>query len=175
MEPLAIQNQNVAIHYVQNIFYRKVDYLEAIPPFQAIDLGALAAQTRSARTNVTNLDMPDDEFGQFRWYPMDNAQIRLFLPPAVGKFSLKNLQTTLDINIRDIDPCLHLTEFCVWEDNRPAIEAVNGMDYALNAVRMIAFGFRYHTVDISGDSDLIRGILDGSKPCTHVWASGRSI
>lgn len=180
VDPIALQNQNVCIHYVQNQYYRKVDFLESIPPFQCINLGALAANTTSARTQVTNLDMPDNEFGLFRWWPIDDAQIRLYHPSGIAKWQLRNLQVPLDMNIINIDPNLVSTEIAVWQDNRPAIEAINGHATALNAVRVKAIGYRFHTRDLEGngeyaDPDLVKELKKGSQPCTHVWCSGRGI
>lgn len=169
--PLALMNQFVRIYYLQELHYRQVDFLESIPPFQCIDLGALAAQTVSARTPINNLELEDDEFGLFRWYCIDNAQIRFFHPRGVAKFELRNIQIPLDYKTMERDPNLVSTEFAVWEDRRPAIEAINGMDYALHAVRMIAMGYRFHTVQAS-NADIER-IKSGDQSSTAVWASGR--
>ena len=195
-EPTAMQNQNVAIHYVQNTHYRRVDYLEALPPFQCLNLGALAALTPSGRTNVPNLEMADNEFGLFRWYPIDDAQVRLYHPAGIAKAQLKWLQVPYDMNILVRDPNLVSTEIAVWEDNRPAMEAVNGHAFALGAVRIIAMGYRFHTIEIEPvsseekrvvsqlknqyagkkDADLIvEAIKLWLLPVTHVWCSGRGI
>jgi hypothetical protein len=179
-DPLALQSQNVCIHYVQNAYYRKVDFLEAIPPFQCLDIGAVAAVTVSNRTNVVNLEMADGEFGLFRWYPIDDAQIRLFHPAGLAKWQLRNLQVPVDMNIINRDPNLVSTEIAVWENNRPAMEAINGHAFALNAVRIIATGYRFHTINLEGngagaDPTTVKALKDGTQPCTHVWASGRAI
>ena len=170
-DPVALQDQNVCVHYLAARFYRMVDFLEGIPPFQCIDLGALAAQTVSPRTAITNLDMPDDEFALFRWYPLDNAQIRLFLPTGVAKFELLNVQVPVDYKTMQRDPNLVSTEIVVWENNRPAIEAINGMDYGLAAVRIIAMGYRFHSIEL--EKPIIAAIQKGEVPCTHIWATGR--
>lgn len=179
VDPVALQNQNVCIHYVQNEYYRRVDFLEAIPPFQCIDLGALAALTTSARTNVVNLEMPDNEFGLFRWYTIDDAQVRLYHPAGIAKWQLRWLQVPVDMNIVNRDPNLVSTEIAVWEDNRPAIEGINGHAFALNAVRIIALGYRFHTVDLESgthkNETLVENLKSGTQPCTHVWCSGRGI
>lgn len=178
-DPVALQEQNVCIHYVQKKYYRKVDFLEAIPPFQCIDLGALAALTPSARTLVPNLEMPDNEFGLFRWWVIDDAQIRLYHPSGMAKWQLRNLQVPVDMNIINRDPNLVSTEIAVWENNHPAVEAINGHAFALAAVRIIAIGYRFHTVDLeSGEyanADLVKQLKSGTMPCTHVWCSGRGI
>ncbi len=170
-DPIALQDQNVCIHYLNTIHYRKVDFFEGLPPFQCIDLGALAAQTVSPRTPITNLDMPDDEFALIRWYPIDNAQIRLFLPTGVAKFQLQNVQIPIDYKTTQRDPNLVSTEFVVWEDNRPAIEAINGMDYALVAVRIIAMGYRFHSIELP--KEVVSAIEKGNERCVHIWATGR--
>lgn len=173
MEPVARIGDNVAIHYLDTVSLRRVRFQEAIPPFQALDAGALAANTTTARTNVPNLSMADSEFGQFRWYPLDNIQVRLFLPQSQGKYILRNVQTALDPQVVNRDPCLHLTEFYVWEDNRPFVEILNYADYALTQTRIVAMGFRFNVEKI--DTDLEKKILGGLEPVVHVWCSGRQM
>lgn len=179
LDPVALQNQNVCIHYVQNEYYRKVDFLEGLPPLQVLNIGALAATSVSPRTMVTNLEMPDNEFGLFRWWPIDDAQIRLFHPAGLAKWQLRNLQVTIDMQILVRDPNLVSTEIAVWENNRPAMEAINGHAFQLGAVRIIAIGYRFHTVDLENgahaDSELVKALKARTQPCTHVWCSGRSI
>lgn len=178
-DPIALQNQNVCIHYVQNDYYKKVDFLEALPPFQCLNIGVLGAVSVSARTNVVNLEMPDNEFGLFRWYPIDDAQIRLYHPAGMAKWQLRNLQVAIDMQILVRDPNLVSTEIAVWENNRPAMEAINGHAFALGAVRIIAIGYRFHTTDLergpNADSKLVGALKAGTQPCTHVWCSGRGI
>lgn len=179
LDPVALVNHNVAIHYGQNTYYRRVDFLEGIPPFQCVNIGALAALTPSAKVNVTNLDMADNEFGLFRWYPIDDAQILLYHPAGVAKFQLKSLQVPVDMNILYRDPNLVSTEIAVWEDNRPAVSAINGHAFALGAVRIIAIGYRFHTVDLESgehaDPELVKVLKAGKQPVNHVWCSGRAI
>ena len=173
-DPVALQDQYVALHYMSQVYYRKVDFLEGLPPFEGINLGALAANTVSPRTLLTNLDMPDDEFGLFRWYPLDRVQARFFLPQAVAKNQLKNIQVPIDYKTLERDPNLVSTEFAVWEDNRPAIEAINATGYGLLAVRFIFLGYRFHTVEI-GDKTLVKALQERREPSTDVWCTGRSV
>lgn len=176
MDPIALQGRHVVLHYLENLFYRKIDFFETIAPFQCLDVctaigAALAAQTTSARTNIVNLELPDDEFGQFRWYVIDNAQIRLFLPGGVAKSNLRWIQATFDANTPLRDPNLVSSEIFIWEDNRPAVEAINFNDYNLTAVRIVAMGYRYHTVK-SDDATQARIKADPNL-ATHIWCTGR--
>jgi len=176
-DPVSLLDQYVCVNYLGSRWYRKVDFFEAIPPFQCIDVGAVLAATVSARTAIGNLDMPDEEFGLFRWYVLDNAQIRLFLPTGVAKNSLKNIQAVYDMNTIKRDPNLVSTEIAVWEDNRPSVEAINGMDYNLQAVRLIAMGYRYHSINLEAgddaDPELVALLKSGKIPVTNVICSGR--
>lgn len=178
-DPIALQNQNVCLHYVQNIYYRKVDFLEAIPPFQCVNIGALAATSVSGRINIPNLEMPNNEFGLFRWYPIDDAQIRLYHPAGMAKYQLRNLQVPVDMNILFRDPNLVSTEIAVWENNRPAVEAINGHAFGLGAVRLVAIGYRFHSLNLESgkyaNPKLVEALKAGQEPCTHVWCSGRGI
>jgi hypothetical protein len=172
MEPVALVNQNVCVVMSATSEYRKVTWWEQIPPFQCLDIGALAAQTQSARTSALNLQLFDGEFGQFRWYPLDPVQVRLFLPQANGRYLLRNIQVPVDDNIINRDPCLHLTEFFVWEDMNPWFEALNYSDYPLLTCRIIVMGYRFVTVALGADA--IRAIKEGREACTYIVTAGSS-
>ncbi len=159
MEPIALLDDYVKVITQGQILYRKVTFFESIPPFQWIDFcavppngplaaaAALGAGTPSIKANVVNLDLYDDEFGQWRWFPLDNVQAQLFLPAGVAKWQLKNLQVGLDRAIAYRDPLLITTEFFSWEDLRPAMQVLNFSGYALNAARIVGWGYRFHTTD----------------------------
>jgi len=175
MEPVALINHNVCVLYGSARHYRKVQYFEPIPPFQCLDIvvatgAVIAAATTAPRMAAPNLDMFDNEFGQYRWYPIDNAQVRLWLPQVDGRYSLRNIQVPVGMEIQDRDPDLHFTEFFVWEDRHPFFEAMNIMDYPLNQCRIIAQGFRYVTEPLA--KPLITRIEHGEVACTYVVASG---
>lgn len=172
MEPVALIGHNVCVLYGSVKNWRRVIYIEPIPPFQCLNIGAPNAQTTTARIQCVNLELLDNEFGQFRWFPIDNAQIRLWLPQADGRLLLRNIQVPVDMTITDRDPCLHLTEFYVWEDYSPWFEAINFMDYDLDQCRIIAQGYRYITTELKGST--ISAIEAGTVPCVYVVASGSS-
>ncbi len=195
MEPIALLDDYVKIISQGQTLYRKVNFFEAIPPFQWIDfcaappagpLGAaapLGAGTVSAKANVTNLDLFMDEFAQWRWFPLDNMQVQLFLPSGVSKWQLKNLQVGIDRGIMYRDPLLVTTEFFSWQDNRPAMQAMNFSAYALLAARVVGWGYRFHTTDRfalspDGNEDRLRsdqiltGLQSGAIPCTPIQCAG---
>lgn len=172
MEPAFLVNQNVCVMMSAIDTYRKVKWFEPIPPFQFLDIGALAAGAQSARTQAANLALFDAELGQFRWFPLDNIQVRLFLPQANGRYLLRNIQAPVDASIVERDPCLHLTEMYVWEDKTPWFEALNFSDYGINTSRLVGFGYRFVTEELG--SDVVSAIKAGREPCTYVTAAGSS-
>ena len=170
IEPVAQINHNVAILWNNVWSYRRVTYLEGIPPFQFLDFGALALATTSVITQALNLEVQNDEFAQYRWFPIDDVQVRLWLPQASGRYRLRNLMSVVDSMTIERDPCLHLTEFFEWQYERPSFEAINGSDYALAQVRLVAFGYRYKSEELSATS--IRAILDGREPVVRIVCQG---
>ena len=170
MEPIVLRGYYVKLITYQQEFFRRVTFYEAIPPFQAVNVGAVAAGTQSVKTAVTNLDLWDNEFGQWRWYPMDNVQVRLYLPSGVGKWQLKNIQVGLTRSIMYEDPTLVTTEFFSWEDQRPSVECLNFSDYALLAARIKCFGYRFHTEDL--DVGTVSQLKAGALPFTPIQCAG---
>ena len=170
MEPIALINQNVCIKYENIDQFRKISWLEPLPPFQFLNIGPVAAFGTSARTQAVALQLWTNEFAQLRWWLVDPIQCRLYLPNASGRFNLRNLQVPVDPTITDKDPDLHLTEMFVWEDRNPAYEATNISGAALTQARIMAQGFRYVTEKL--DPSVVTAIKAGKEACTYVVASG---
>lgn len=172
VEPVALLGHNVCVRYSNESMYRKVIYFEPIYPFEALNIGAIAAATTSARTPATNLQLWRNEFGQYRWYPKDTFQARLYLPNADGRANLRNIQVPVDPTIVHTDPCGHLTEMFVWEDRNPSFEAINYTSVALVTSRIIAYGYRFVTEELPATT--VARIKAGQEACVYVAASGFS-
>lgn len=172
VEPVAQINQNIAVYWGNKWLYRLVIYLEAIPPFQFLNCGqVLLTAIHASPTKATNLEVRSNEFAQYRWFPLDNVQVYLWLPTSSGRQSLKNVRVPTDLYILDRDPCLHLTEFFVWQDNVPYFQPLNPMDYTVAQSRLVAMGFRFITEELA--ADVVGRIKAGTEPCTYVVAQGR--
>jgi hypothetical protein len=171
-EPVALIGHNVCVRYENEAMYRKVIWFEGIAPFQFLNLGAIAAGVATARVPANNLQVWRNEFLQLRWYPLDNAQIRLYLPNADGRMSLKNMSVPVDPTIITRDPDLHFTEIFIWEDRNPSFEGINYTAVALAQCRLVGQGFRYVTESLPA-ADIAR-IKGGTLQCTYVVASGFS-
>lgn len=173
MEPIAMPNHNVRIIYGEQIFYRQVQRMESIPPFQAIDVGAIAAGATSPNpAQIATLQNFDFEFSQIRWYPIDHMQVTMYLPNADGKFRLKTLLVPVDEMVVERDPDLHLTEVFIWEDNTPWVTCLNYTQYNNATSRIIAMGFRYRVTNKDLPPDMIQAIEKGSIPAVTVQCTG---
>jgi len=173
MEPVAMPYHNVRIVYGNEVYYRQVTRMESIPPFQAVDVGAIAAGVTNANpTELVNLRMFNNEFGQFRWYPEDHMQVTMYLPQADGKFRLKSLVVPVDEMVCERDPDLHLTEIFVWQDSTPWVTCLNYTDYPNARSRIIAMGFRFRVTDDELSADIIQGINQGQIPVVTIPCTG---
>lgn len=172
MEPVALRGHNVCIQYANDMNYRLVKWLEPLPPFQFLDIGAIAANTVSARTQANLLQAWRNEFLQIRWYPIDTIQVRLFLPNADGRSVIRNIQIPVDPTIVFRNPDLNMTEFYVWEDRNPAFEAINYTAGPLTQSRLIGMGYRFITDPLPPKS--VDAIKNGTLQCTYLGASGYS-
>jgi hypothetical protein len=171
-EPVALIGHNVCVKYANDSHYRRVIWFEGITPFQFLDIGAIAAGAVSNRTQAVLLQAWRNEFLQIRWFPLDNAQVRLYLPNADGRMNLRNQQVAVDPTIVTRDPCLHLTEFFSWEDRNPAFEAINYTAVALTRCRLVGQGYRFVTESLPATD--VAKIKAGTLQCTYVVASGFS-
>lgn len=201
MEPIA--RYGYFVHIIANTgdYYRKVSYSEAIPPFQIVDLcqstprgplqaaTPLAASAISNKLTITQFGLWAGEFAQWRWFPLDDAQIQLFVPAGNAKWSLKNLQVGLAKDIVLRDPLLVSTEFCTWQEEWPAFQALNFTGYALPAIRIVTWGYRFHTEPIVEGATMggkttngtvnaapgtMNGIIAGTVPCTPVFCKAQA-
>ena len=173
MEPVALPYHNVRIIYGSEVYYRQVRRMESIPPFQCVDAGAiLAGVTNANPTEIINMRLFNNEFGQFRWYPIDHMQVTMFLPQADGKFRLKSLVVPVDEMVKERDPDLHFTEIFVWQDATPWVTCLNHTDYNLARSRIVAQGYRFRVTDEDLPPDVIQGILDWQIPCVTIQCTG---
>ena len=174
MEPIVLLNYYVQVKtYNSNVIFAQVDFFERIPWFQAIDMGAIAVQSTATKQNVTNLDLWDNEFGQWRWFPLDDAQVSLFVPAGVSKWQLKNITVAIDRSVILRDPALESTEFYTWQDQHAAMQALNFSNVALSACRIIATGYRFHVVPVT-DPAITKALNAGTLRYTTIQCAGQA-
>ncbi len=106
----------------------------------------------------------------FRWWVLDNHQVRVWLPQSSGRYALRRSTSYVDLMTPYRDPCLHLTELFVWENNNPWFQATNPMAVNQAVCRIMAMGFRFITSKLTAEE--ISRIKAGKLACTYIVASG---
>jgi len=146
IEYIALPGEIVGI-WVNKVYeFSKVLYIEGLPRSNplTIDLGAaLGAGAVTAITQLTLLEMPDLEFGQFRAEVLDDAEVILYQGRADQRHKLHTTVATYSRFLRHSDPDGHTGEFYIFEDNYAFMQATNNTDYALLHARVAFWGFRY--------------------------------
>ena len=133
----------VWVNKVYNFF--KVLYIEGTPrsdPLE-IDFGALGAGAVSGVVQLTFLEMPDNEFGQFRAEVLDDISALLYQGRADQRHKLNIRVATYTRFTALHDPDGHEGEFYVHENNWAFMDVTNQTDYDLAQSRVAFWGFRY--------------------------------
>lgn len=164
IETIVLPDQMVGI-WVNKVYkFYRVTYIEGIPRSDPLemDFGALAALGLTAVTQLTLLEMPDNEFGQFRGFVIDDIAASLWQGRADGRYSTANRNGRLTRYTDMRDPCGHTTEFYVHENDFAFMQVLNPTDYALAQSRVAFYGFRYVLED---------AVNEAGK--TYKWAPGK--
>ncbi len=151
MEPIAEVGENILVVDRESYRLYTVAFLEPISashPFvanavvaPAVILAAGAVAPVLSTTNI--LDMQNGQLGQFRMYVLDDIGVEFLQPQSLTRFGTLNQQARVNAFNRLKDPCDHLTEFFVFEQDRPFLRVTNPTQYALNQARVAFYGYKY--------------------------------
>lgn len=166
VEQVVLPNEMVGI-WVNKVYeFYRVLYVEGLlrsDPI-TIDIGALAAAAQSAMTQVTLLQMPDQEFAQFRMEVLDDVEVAVYQGSADQRHKLFTRATTLTRFQPLFDPEASVSEMYEFEDNYLFLQATNQTGYALTQARVVFWGFRY-VLEIQDQFKWNRG----NGPLPPVW------
>jgi len=146
VEPIVLPGETVGIWVNKQYTFSKVVYIEGVTRSDPIefDFGAVnAGAGPTAITQLALLEMPDNEFGQFRCIPIDDLSFILYQGRADQRHKL-NLRVATYTRFTELtDPDGHTGEFYVYEDNWAFMSATNQTDYDVTTARVAFYGFRY--------------------------------
>jgi hypothetical protein len=145
IEPIVLPGEIVGIWVNKQFSFYSVDYVEGVPRSDPIehDFGAIAAGGTTAVTQLLLLEMPDNEFGQFRAAVLDDISMILYQGRADQRHKLRNRVATYTKFTDLFDPDGHEGEFYVFNDNNAFGQATNPTDYAVVTARVAFWGYRY--------------------------------
>jgi len=146
IEQVVLPGETVGI-WVNKVyeFYRAL-YVEGIMRSDpvTIDLGATTvAAPITALTQATLLQMPDQEFAQFRMEVLDDVQVAVYQGRADQRHKLFTVNAALNRSLPLHDPDAHTTEMYEYEDNYLFLQATNLTAYPITQARVSFWGYRY--------------------------------
>lgn len=146
IEPVVMPGENVGI-WVNKVYeFYRVLFIEGLPRSNPLTQNLGAAGVPAGVTPIvqlTLLEMPDIEFGQFRAQVLDDVEVILYQGRADQRHKLQTRVATYSRFNDRYDPDGHVGEFYVFEDNYAFMQATNNTDYALTQSRVVFWGFRY--------------------------------
>ena len=144
--PIAHIGQNILVYKTKHYELFRVLYREGIPPSTPLmrDFGAIAAgATLAGQSMQAELEMPDNQLGQFRIQCLDDLRVTIWQPRSLGRFQNKNIVAQVTAFTTIMDQCSHTTEFTVFEDTWPFFDVMNPRIVATIQARVIMWGFKY--------------------------------
>lgn len=145
IEPIVLPGETVGVWVNKQFSFYSVDYIEGVPRSDPIefDFGAIAAGATTAVTQLTLLEMPKNEFGQFRAAVIDDISVVLYQGRADQRHKLSGRVASYTKFTDLFDPDGHNGEFYVCEKNYAFAQATNQTDYAVVTARVAFWGYRY--------------------------------
>lgn len=145
IEPIVLPGEIVGIWVNKQYTFSRIKFVEGVMRSDPIefDFGIVNAGAVTAITQMTLLEMPDDEFGQFRCIAMDDLSFILYQGRADQRHKLNNRVATYTRFGELTDPSGHTGEFYVYEDNWAFMSATNQTDYDVTVARVAFYGYRY--------------------------------
>jgi len=167
IEQVVLPNEVVGV-WVNKVYeFYKILYVEGLMRSDpiTIDIGALAAAAQSAMTQVTLLQMPDQEFAQFRMEVLDDVEVAVYQGRADQRHKLFTRAATLTRFQPLFDPDANVSEMYEFEDNYIFLQATNLTSYPVTQARVVCWGYRY----VPDPLDQYRW-NKGNGPLPPVWS-----
>jgi len=122
--------------------YVTIKYIEPIPG-KIIDFGSLDAGESTPTTELTDMEMPEDEIGQYRIKVLDDITVTVYQKRGVGRFSTKNVLYPITPDSDTLSSHANSTEIFVYGDDAPWVQVTNSGTVPILKSRIWIQGFRY--------------------------------
>ena len=152
IKPIVKVGQNILVIDRESYKLYKVGYIAPVPPAEnfildvvnILGLANIGAGITSGAANTQNfLNMQDGQLGQFRFRVLDDIICEVLQPQSVARFNVQGLNTNLNSFQALRDPCDHLSEQFVLEQDVPFLRVTNPTGAAITRARVQAYGFQY--------------------------------
>jgi hypothetical protein len=176
-EPILLTGQSARLHINASEFHDVRVVSWGYLPSHRHDFGSLTAGTASLANDCTHIDMPDGEFGQYRWRIIDpGVEVELKHPASTQQWASQSYSTATGANWRmrywdKEEPeevqkwMLKSSEFFVFQQNTPRFDLypVSGLSGASTPQGYIEFfGFRF----------ALQRLPNGERGMVDIWTQG---
>jgi len=176
-EPILLTGQSARLHINTSEFHDVRVVTWGYLPSHRHDFGSLTAGTASLANDCTHIDMPDGEFGQYRWRIVDpSVEVELKHPASTQQWATQSYSTSTGANWRmrywdKEEPeevqkwMLKSSEFLVFEQNTPRFDLhpITGLSGASTPQGYIEFfGIRY----------ALQRLPNGERGMVDIWTQG---
>jgi len=144
-QPVVKLFENIGVYTTEGKWkYFQVAFIEPLPPSEDLikDFGAIAAGGSVSATDVTELELYENQIGQYRYFPLDDIMITVTQPRAITRYSIKAKKVRVSMLSEVYDPSLRSTELYVFEDDYPQMAIENNGPIAVTQSRVQFFGYR---------------------------------
>ncbi len=146
IEPVCLAGENVLLAGRQGFTLYTVAYIEPLSRSAPLvqDLGSLAPGVPSALTSTENyLDAAYGQLQQIRVRVLDDINVTIYQPQAQARQANQNITALINAFGALYDPDDHMSEFFIFEDQRPYVQAVNPTQYTNTKSRLSYYGYKY--------------------------------
>lgn len=149
IEMVVLAGETVGLYVNNQLHFARVDYVEPIPRSNplVLDFGALGAGASTAKTQLALIEMPTNEFGQFRMAAIDDIEVSLWQGQSDGRLRTKSRMAAIS-RFTALHGEEQTTEFYVFENQWAYGVALNPTGYALVQSRLAFWGYRYVTTKL---------------------------
>ncbi len=144
--PSLLQRQNVAIWGKDGYEYHVVEFIEGMPRDSRLlqDLGALAANGQSQRTQITVTNMAEGQIGEFRFCPLDDVALEAYQPAGTAHWQGDTAIARVCLDTGEFDPFWVASTVWVLGNQRSLqLMAYNLCPFAIPHSRAQFWGWRY--------------------------------
>lgn len=173
-EPVVRINDNVKLILTDGIIYGRVTYLEQIEPIiidlaESSPLPAVSSSTTPIapgnQYELSDIELGENEFGQWRMKLLDDFLLEMRLPPAVTKHVVRSGSTYLSMLISNIP---NMGDFFTYKDKVPTVIPYNIRFETMDMARIMVYGFRYIIERIHEEPENYTSIPVPGKPTQSV-------
>lgn len=166
IEPVAEPGQRILLGEATVFSLYQVAFIEPLPIGQpmAIDLSNGLGLTAGQQTTIVSLDgqldMPDGELAQVRYFVGDDIRVSLWQQRGLGRLTTANVQAVATGYSELNDRNESMSEHYIWQKGRSFLQATNPNTYTIPHARVYLYGMRYVLAGGAGtEQDIQGGVL----------------